>query len=202
MKAVLQVAVHAAFLNMSSKCGNKRPLINMLNSPDLVAWLGRFHAVAYAFLLMVLVWLLPQSGFAQIDETEEDKMVQEGWEKWQLLAQVEYNEQYVEEVGGNILFPIFPESIKAMEGKTIVLTGYVIPLEETGDQNYFMFSSRPYNSCYFCGGAGPESVAEVYAGEQVPYTEEPVTIRGRLDLNGEDYNHLMYQLRNASIVAK
>lgn len=169
--------------------------------------LNRCLAPARAALCMriwVIFGLLILSGAsvqAQVGDQAEDRKVQEGWDNWQLLAQVEYNEQYVEDVGGNILFPNFPASIQKMDGEVILLSGYVIPLEETGsDQNYFMFSSRPYNSCYFCGGAGPESVAEVYASEQVPYTEEPVTIRGRLHLNEKDYNHLMYQLKEATIV--
>ena len=155
----------------------------------------------YILGLFGLVLLAGTPVQAQVGDHAEDLKVQEGWDNWQVLAQVEYHEQYVEDVGGNILFPIFPASIQKMDGEVILLSGYVIPLEETGsDQDYFMFSSRPYNSCYFCGGAGPESVAEVYASEQVPYTEEPITIRGRLELNEKDYNHLMYQLEEATIV--
>jgi hypothetical protein len=164
--------------------------VSLLKGPRLASALG----------LVLLLVSAPSALVAQ----EASELKQTGWDNWQTLARVDYNEQYVEKVGGNILFPVFPQSIKALEGKEILLSGYIIPLNELGGESsdYFMFSSRPYNSCYFCGGAGPESVAAVYPSGRVPNTEEPVTIRGRLVLNEKDYDQLMYQLKEARIVVK
>jgi len=48
--------------------------------------------------------------------------------------------------------------------------------------------------CFFCGGAGPETVMEVEAVEEVAFTAEQIEIRGILRLNNEDINKLMYRL--------
>jgi hypothetical protein len=54
--------------------------------------------------------------------------------------------------------------------------------------------------CFFCGGAGPETVMEVYAKESVKYTAEAIILRGKLELNDSDVNRLMYILNNAEMV--
>jgi hypothetical protein len=54
--------------------------------------------------------------------------------------------------------------------------------------------------CFFCGGAGPETVMEVQSTEPVKYTAEPVTIKGKLVLNADDVNRLMYLLEEVVLV--
>ena len=56
--------------------------------------------------------------------------------------------------------------------------------------------------CFFCGGAGPETVIEVQAAEAIKYSAEAVTIQGKLALNDEDINHLMYALSDVKLVKK
>jgi hypothetical protein len=58
----------------------------------------------------------------------------------------------------------------------------------------FVFSAFPYNMCFFCGGAGPETVMEVYAKDEVQFTAEAITIKGKLKLNDKDINRLIYSL--------
>jgi hypothetical protein len=54
--------------------------------------------------------------------------------------------------------------------------------------------------CFFCGGAGPESVMEVYAKEAIKYTTEAIIIKGKLELNSNDVNQLMYILNDAEMI--
>ena len=53
--------------------------------------------------------------------------------------------------------------------------------------------------CFFCGGAGPETVMEVEALEPVEYTAEQVTLTGKLTLNDSDINRLMYLIKDAKL---
>ena len=53
---------------------------------------------------------------------------------------------------------------------------------------------------FFCGGAGPETVMEIYAKTPIKFTSEAVTIRGKLELNSDDVNRLIYSLTNAEPV--
>ncbi|MEO0732435.1 MAG: hypothetical protein AAFZ52_06345 [Bacteroidota bacterium] len=64
----------------------------------------------------------------------------------------------------------------------------------------FVFSAYPYNMCFFCGGAGPETVMEVTSSEPVKYTTERVKLQGKLLLNNADINRLMYIMVDAKLV--
>ena len=103
-------------------------------------------------------------------------------------------------MGFKVDVPVFSEEIKALEGKEITIKGYIIPVEGYKSHKEFILSAFPYNMCFFCGGAGPETVMEVYSKEPVEYTAEQVVIRGKLELNSSDINRLMYALNDAEVV--
>ncbi len=113
---------------------------------------------------------------------------------WKTLAKITYTKEYNELLGFKIDMPVFSEEVKALEGQEIEMKGYIIPTEGYKSHTEFIFSAFPYNLCFFCGGAGPETVIEVTALEPIKYTADPITIKGRLVLNAEDVNRLMYAL--------
>lgn len=104
---------------------------------------------------------------------------------------IENNEGYPMEVA------VFGEAVKALQGTTIRLKGYIIPLEELRGQKYFVFSRYPFNLCYFCGAAGPETIIEVRSKEEVPFTEDLIELEGRFETNATDPDHMMYLLKEA-----
>ena len=95
--------------------------------------------------------------------------------------------------------PVFSDPVKALEGKEITMKGYIIPVEGYASHTEFIFSAFPYNMCFFCGGAGPETVMEVIAKEPIKYTAEQIYIKGILSLNTDDINHLMYKLTDVTL---
>lgn len=121
---------------------------------------------------------------------------------WQSLARITYTKQYDELLGFKVDVPVFSEEVKALEGQEVEIKGYVIPVEGYKSHTEFIFSAFPYNMCFFCGGAGPETVMEVYADEPIQYQTESIKIRGILELNDTDINQLMYVLRNATLVTE
>ncbi len=121
---------------------------------------------------------------------------------WQDLAKVTYEKKYDELLGFKVDVPVFGEDIRAMAGKTIEISGYIVPVEGYKSHNEFVFSAYPYNMCFFCGGAGPETVMEVTATEPVKYSTSRITLRGTLTLNDSNINQLMYLLSDAELVAK
>jgi hypothetical protein len=119
---------------------------------------------------------------------------------WTTLAKVTFKKQYDEMLGFKVDVPVFSPEIKAMEGKVVEIKGYIIPVEGYRGQKEFVFSAFPYNMCFFCGGAGPETVMEVISKEPIKYTTEAITIKGKLDLNANDINRLMYGLKDAELI--
>ncbi len=117
---------------------------------------------------------------------------------WEALANVEYEKSKDEY--GEIYVPKFGENVKKMNGKTVSLTGFIIPFEGMFEPKHIILSSLPIAACFFCGGSGPETVAEAYLTDEVKYTAKPVTVTGRLELNDTDYDQLMYILKDAKVV--
>ena len=103
-------------------------------------------------------------------------------------------------MGFKVDVPVFADDVKKLDGQEITIKGYIIPIEGYKSHEEFVFSAFPYSMCFFCGGAGPETVMEVFASEAVKYTDDPVTLKGKLELNNDDINRLIYSLHDAVLV--
>lgn len=142
-------------------------------------------------ILFVLFALLSTTSYSQDSGTKNT---------WKTLSKITYKKKYDELMGFKIDIPVFSEQVKALAGKEITVKGYIIPVEGYKSHKEFIFSAFPYNMCFFCGGAGPESVMEVEASEPVEYTAEQVVLKGTLTLNDDDINRLMYLIKDARLV--
>lgn len=119
---------------------------------------------------------------------------------WNQLSDITYKKEYDELMGFKVDKPIFGKSIRALENKEITIKGYIIPVDGYKSHKEFVFSAYPFSMCFFCGGAGPETVMEVEAIEGVKYTVEPIILKGVLKLNEKDINRLMFKLIKAQII--
>ncbi len=119
---------------------------------------------------------------------------------WKTLGKISYKKEYDEVMGFKIDKPVFGDAIKALGGKEVTIKGYIIPIEGYKSHKEFIFSAFPYSMCFFCGGAGPETVMEVEASEAIKYTADPVVLKGVLRLNDKDINRLMFKLTAAKII--
>ena len=119
---------------------------------------------------------------------------------WKELSKVSYEKKYDELLGFKVDVPVFGEGIKKLEGEMIEISGYIVPVEGYKSHTEFVFSAYPYNMCFFCGGAGPETVMEVTSVEPVKYSTNRITLRGKLLLNDDNINRLMYVLTDAEFV--
>ncbi len=123
-----------------------------------------------------------------------------GTKIWKTLTKITFKKEYDELMGFKVDVPVFSEEIKELAGQVVTVKGYVIPVDGYKSHKEFVFSAFPYNMCFFCGGAGPETVMEVYAKEPIKYTADPIIIKGVLELNDKDINHLIYAIREVELV--
>ena len=117
--------------------------------------------------------------------------------KWEDLTDVEFKDKYYEDIEAWLLFPTFGDSVKALEGKPVYISGYVLTLMP----GRYALSANPFSSCFFCGGAGPESVMALSLQDTtaVYYTDEWHTFQGTLRLNDSDVDQLNYVLEGAVV---
>lgn len=119
---------------------------------------------------------------------------------WKTLSKITFKKEYDELMGFKVDVPVFSKEVEALDDQEIIIKGYIIPVEGYKSHTEFIFSAFPYNMCFFCGGAGPETVMEVVAKEPVKYSAESVTIKGKLKLNSTDINKLMYNMYDVELV--
>jgi hypothetical protein len=122
---------------------------------------------------------------------------------WQLLSKVKWYTAYIPSMDGYYDLPRFSKEIKALEGKLISIKGFYVPVDATG--KIFALSANPSNMCFFCGGAGYESVMEIISKPDNTdlrhiKTDKYIEVKGILKLNKSDQNHLMYILKEAELV--
>jgi hypothetical protein len=121
---------------------------------------------------------------------------------WALFAKTRWVEKLNREFGMYFLYPKFPDELKAFEGKLVTVSGFYIPLDMNAS-DIAVVSKYPNAECFFCGGAGPESVVVGYLkkkpGKRVKM-DEIVKIRGRLKLNEDDIEDLNFILLDAELV--
>jgi len=122
-------------------------------------------------------------------------------EGWSLFAKVPFQAKLFKEYDQHFLVPEFDTSIRGKEGKEIQIKGHYMPFDLP--QNSIILSKYPYASCFFCGGAGPESVAEVLFRNKPPKfkADQIVTVKGKLRLNNKDVEHMNFILEDAVLVA-
>lgn len=121
---------------------------------------------------------------------------------WGHLSSVKFNEKYTEEVQAYVPYPLFHPSIHRLNGQKIQIRGYVIPIEETGDETMIVLSANPFSSCFFCGMAGPETIMDIQPKSkinQVLKQDDIISFRGKLRLNDSDLYYLNYILEDAEL---
>ena len=117
---------------------------------------------------------------------------------WEALADVTFEKQFDKETNAYWLIPVFGQQPRTNEGKTVIIEGYFIPVDM--DSDFYVLSQFPYASCFFCGGAGPESVVELQMEKKQANKlrlDQRVRIQGVFQTNNSDFDHCNYILKDA-----
>ncbi len=139
-------------------------------------------------ILMTLIFLDTVSVLAQ-------------YSIWPILSGVKYKKVSDPLLGYEVDYPVFNDEIKSIEGRRVKVRGFIVPTNGYKSSREFVLSALPVKSCYFCGGAGPDTVIEIRARQDIPVTSERVELEGRFRLNSADLNRLMFQLEDAILVS-
>lgn len=143
----------------------------------------------------LLAGLLAAAAFAQNAPVPHDPQTSmlpdaRGAVAWSLLAKTA-----IRKVDGR-LGPDFPGALKPLDGRTVKLQGYILPIEAGQAHRRFLLSAWS-PSCPFCLTAGPEAMVDVKARREIAYSLEPVVVQGRLELLKNDPAGMFYRMVDA-----
>ena len=115
---------------------------------------------------------------------------------WSLLAKIDYRNK-PDKTYGEVMFPIINPKLKAMQGKPIVISGFIIPI----DNKNYAISKNVFAACFFCGKSGPETIMGIKFKGETPKlkTDQYVTMKGTFRYNDSDVEDWIYHIENAVI---
>jgi uncharacterized membrane protein YcgQ (UPF0703/DUF1980 family) len=124
-------------------------------------------------------------------------------DSWNEFAKTKFEPKYYEKLGEYLFYPTFSDALHALEGKEITVEGFYVPFAPE-DGNYIIISKFPMSQCFFCGGGGPESIAEVNFKNNAGkfQVDDLITVKGKLKLNKDDPDHVNFILTEAVLVNK
>jgi len=95
--------------------------------------------------------------------------------------------------------PNFPDILKKYDGKEVMISGYIIPMDI--DNNSYALSMSPFSSCFFCGNAGPNTVINLQFKEKQSkfLVDQFLLIKGVFILNENNPNALFFKITGAEI---
>ncbi len=134
--------------------------------------------------------LLPQRAFAQAPNG------------WPIFEQVEFGKKFFKTYGMFMPWPKSFDNIRQWEGKEVMLSGYIIPTADAPGYEGLILSKFTYSQCFFCGKAGLATVAEVVMKKPLKdyKIDKPYVFKGKLELNEDDPDRLIFILTDASLM--
>ncbi len=137
------------------------------------------------------------------DKTIKDLMEasRDGAVSWKTLQKVTV--EVIDTKTETLFIPDFEQSVAALDGKEIEIEGFMFPLVPTTDipdsGDHFLLSSIPA-SCPFFHIYGGQLI-DVIAVEEIEFDEdEPVRLRGRLELLRDNTDGLFYRMTGVKMV--
>lgn len=88
---------------------------------------------------------------------------------------------------------VLTPEVKAMAGKTVTLSGFVLPMDGSDRTKHFLLTRRT-PVCMFCPPGEPNEVVEVVIRRAVNWTDRLVTVTGTLVLINNGENGIFFKI--------
>lgn len=109
---------------------------------------------------------------------------------------IDFSKIWQAEYKAHVSMPLFTDTLQKLNGRLVAISGYVIPMEYGSKK--FALSKNPNSSCFFCGGAGVETMIIVNCkNKPIDYPNDAfIQMAGRLKLVNS-FNDFIYELTDA-----
>lgn len=112
---------------------------------------------------------------------------------WEDLKDVKFKRKFFEKEDMYFLYPTFGSQVKKLNGTNIQIKGYMIPVDP--EDKVYVLSAKPMAACFFCGGAGAETIIQLNLKTKKKFkTDEVWTVQGKFRLNADNLEECNYVL--------
>lgn len=147
--------------------------------------------------LLLIICLLLTSAFST--QPLEERQAQQSLPKshdqiWENLfkTKISYDKN-----NGNYSAAYTPE-IKALVGKQITISGFMLPLESNEKFKHFILSKRT-PTCQFCPPGDPNEIVDVWLEKETTWNESIIKVSGKFELMNDQQFGMFFKLSNAKI---
>jgi len=140
---------------------------------------------------------MQNGGKAPVQDVWQPAKTPPGGTPWKLLEQTRLMDRTDKASGIIYTKPAFTPAVRALAGKKVTVSGWMMPLETSAHQKHFVLLGYP-PGCPFHFHAMPNQFIEVYSAVPVKTDESKLlVISGVLELTGQDESGIFYRIRNA-----
>lgn len=134
----------------------------------------------------------PPAGQPAEERAAQDRLPQSHDGSWDILGQTKIN---FDEKSGLFQADV-PQSLKDMSGKTMKISGFILPLEASDTFTHFLLSKRT-PTCPFCPPGAPNEIIEVIADVPTEWDEGLVTYEGEFEVTNNAELGVFFKLKDA-----
>ena len=146
--------------------------------------------------LIVALLLVPAAVHAQFQEngerTRQSRLPQSPSSYWGILRQTKIG---MDEKRGTFTAD-HPPVVKALQGTTVTISGFIMPLEPGKQVRHFLLSKYT-PVCTFCPPGEPNEVVEVTLINSIPFRQSLVNVTGKFELFNNGDAGLFFRLDDA-----
>ena len=146
--------------------------------------------------LLALFLLLSAFSFQPLDERKAQEALPMSQSPiWQILGKTKITADDKQ----GYFNAVIPAAVKALAGKEVTVSGFMMPLESKEKFTHFLLAKRT-PTCPFCPPGEPNEIIEVWTGKAVSYTENVITVKGIFALMNNRDMGVFFKLKEAKIV--
>lgn len=91
-----------------------------------------------------------------------------------------------------------PPEVKALDGKTVTLKGFVLPMDGSDHTKHFLVTKNT-PVCLFCPPGAPNEIVEVLSSRAIEWTDNMVSVTGTMRLINDGEKALFFKIEGAAV---
>jgi hypothetical protein len=149
----------------------------------------RVH-VKLALVAAAFLTLCAFTGQPSEERQAQEELPQSHDRMWQILGKTRIGFDEKKE----IYTAGIPDSVKALDGKQVTVSGFILPLEPTETFKHFILS-RNTPTCAFCLPGEPNEIIDVWLEKPIGWDEGMVKVTGTFELTSDQEMGMFFRIK-------
>jgi hypothetical protein len=146
--------------------------------------------VKLGLVIMAFLALSAFTGQPSEERQAQEELPQSHDRMWQILGKTRIGFDEKKE----IYTAGIPDAVKALAGKQVTVSGFILPLEPTETFKHFILS-RNTPTCAFCLPGEPNEIIDVWLEKPIGWDEGMVKVTGTFELTSDQEMGMFFRIK-------